>query len=153
MEERDEILEQLEAILGPVTVDKAVTGSVAQDQVVKAPGMKYRHYAPGCPVIIVKGSAEKAAAYIRQQYTQGDHVLCFREELPLFTGLRALAYGSAEQPESLSAGLFDALRQLDKPGITRIFARCPVGGGIAMAVQNRLYKAAGFESVDAEEWV
>lgn len=146
-------LEQLEAILGPVTVDKAVTGSVAQDQVVKAPGMKYRHYAPGCPVIIVNGSAEKAAAYIRRQYAQGDHVLCFREELALFEGLRTLAYGSAEQPDTLSAGLFDALRQLDKPGITRIFARCPVGGGIAMAVQNRLYKAAGFESVDAEEWV
>ena len=146
-------LEQLESILGEVTVDKAVTASVANDAVVKAPGMKYRHYAPQCEVIIVSGSKEAAAKYIRGRYQAGERVLCFAEELPLYAQCDPLAYGSEADPETLSAGLFDALRQLDKPGITKVYARCPVGGGIARAVQNRLYKAAGFKSVNAEEEV
>ena len=146
-------LEQLENILGEVTVDKAVTASVANDAVVKAPGMKYRHYAPQCEVIIVSGSKEAAAKYIRGRYQAGERVLCFAEELPLYAQCDPLAYGSEADPETLSAGLFDALRQLDKPGITKVYARCPQGGGIARAVQNRLYKAAGFKSINAEEEV
>ena len=146
-------LEQLESILGEVTVDKAVTASVANDQIVKAPGMKYRHYAPQCQVIIVTGSREKAAKYIRDHFEAGQRVLCFTEELALYADCDPLAYGSEADPATLSAGLFDALRQLDKPGISRVYARCPEGGGIARAVQNRLHKAAGFQSVNAEEWV
>ena len=144
-------LEQLESILGEVTVDKAVTASVANDAVVKAPGMKYRHYAPQCEVIIVSGSTEAAASFIRSRYQAGERVLCFAEELELYAQCDPLAYGSEADPQTLSAGLFDALRQLDKPGITKVYARCPVGGGIARAVQNRLYKAAGFKSVNAED--
>ena len=144
-------LEQLESILGEVTVDKAVTASVANDAVVKAPGMKYRHYAPQCEVIIVSGSTEAAASFIRSRYQAGERVLCFAEELELYAQCDPLAYGSEADPQTLSAGLFDALRQLDKPGITKVYARCPQGGGIARAVQNRLYKAAGFKSVNAEE--
>ena len=52
---------------------------------------------------------------------------------------------------TLSAGLFAALRELDDPGIHQVYARCPVGGGVAYAVQNRLKKAAAFHIVDAEE--
>ena len=44
-----------------------------------------------------------------------------------------------------------ALRELDEAGIARVYARCPVGGGVAYAVQNRLKKAAAFHIVDAEE--
>ncbi len=146
-------LEQLESILGQVTVDKAVTASVAQDEVVKAPGMKYRHYAPQCQVIIVTGSREKAAKYIRDHYEPAQRVLCFEEELALYEGCNPLSYGSEADPKTLSAGLFAALRQLDQPGITKVYARCPQGGGIARAVQNRLNKAAGFQSVNAEEWL
>ena len=144
-------LEQLEQLLGTVIVDKAVTASVAQDAVVKAPGMKYRHYAPQCQVIIVKGSTQKAAAYIHKHYVSTDRVLCFSEELSLYGDCNPLAYGSEADAASLSAGLFAALRELDKPGITTVYARCPEGGGIARAVQNRLNKAAGFYVVNAEE--
>ena len=144
-------LEQLETILGDVTVDKAVTASIANDRVVKAPGMKYRHYAPQCQVIIVTGSSEKAAQYIRKEFEPSDRVLCFTEELPLYEGCAPLAYGSEADAATLSAGLFAALRELDKPGISKVYARCPEGGGIARAVQNRLKKAAGFHMIEAEE--
>ena len=142
--------EALRAILGALDVDEAVTGQLAEDAVVRAPGMKYRHYAPHARVLIVDGSAEAASAYIRGQYGEGDAVLCFAEELPLYEGRNALAYGSAADPESLSAGLFAALRALDREDVSRIFARCPAGGGVACAVRNRLEKAAAFTHVNAE---
>ena len=142
--------EQLVEVLGDLIVDKAVTAQIDQDAVVKAPGMKYRHYAPSEPVVIVSGSREKAAAYIRRHFEPGDRVLCFEEELPLYDGCDPLSYGKEADVNTLSAGLFAALRELDDPKIHQVYARCPVGGGVAYAVQNRLKKAAAFHIVDAE---
>lgn len=142
--------EQLLAVLGDLVVDKAVTAQIDKDAVVKAPGMKYRHYAPSEPVVIVSGSREKAAEYIRRHFVPGDRVLCFQEELPLYSGCNPLSYGQEADVNTLSAGLFAALRELDDPSIHQVFARCPVGGGVAYAVQNRLKKAAAFHIVDAE---
>ena len=143
--------EQLLEVLGDLVVDKAVTAQIDKDEVVKAPGMKYKHYAPQSDVVIVGGSREKAAAYIRAHFTPGDRVLCFEEELPLYEGCNPLAYGREADVNTLSAGLFGALRELDDPGVHQVYARCPVGGGVAYAVQNRLKKAAAFHIVDAEE--
>ena len=143
--------EELIAILGDLVVDKAVTAQIDKDEVVKAPGMKYRHYAPSEPVVIVSGSREKAAAYIRAHFEPGDRVLCFEEELPLYEGCNPLSYGLEADVNTLSAGLFAALRELDDPSIHQVYARCPVGGGVAYAVQNRLKKAAAFHIVVAEE--
>ena len=142
--------EQLMEVLGDLVVDKAVTAQIDKDAVVKAPGMKYRHYAPDCQVVIVSGSREKAAAYIKAHHETGDRVLCFEEELPLYEGCDPLSYGKEAEVETLSAGLFAALRILDDPHIGMVFARCPVGGGVAYAVQNRLKKAAAFHIIDAE---
>ena len=143
--------EQLLEVLGDLVIDKAVTAQIDKDAVVKAPGMKYRHYAPAEPVVIVAGSREKAAAYIHRHFTPGDRVLCFAEELPLYADCSPLAYGSEADVNTLSAGLFAALRELDDPSIHQVYARCPEGGGVAYAVQNRLKKAAAFHIVNAEE--
>ena len=143
--------EELIAVLGALDVDKAVTDEISNDTVVHAPGMKYRHYAPQEPVVIVSGSREAAAAYIHRHFEPGDRVLCFAEELPLYADCDPLSYGSEEDVNTLSAGLFAALRELDNPEIHQVYARCPVGGGLAYAVQNRLKKAAAFHIVDAEE--
>ena len=145
--------EQLLEVLGDLVVDKAVTAQIDKDAVVKAPGMKYRHYAPSCPLVIVTGSSEKAAKYIRSHFAEGNRVLCFTEELPLYEGCDPLAYGSEADTSTLSAGLFAALRVLDDPAVTKVYARCPEGGGIAYAVQNRLKKAAAFQIINPEECV
>jgi L-threonylcarbamoyladenylate synthase len=145
--------EQLSEVLGEIEVDKAVTSQLGKDDIVRAPGMKYRHYAPTAPVVIVSGSREAAAQYIRSHFTPGDRVLCFEEELPLYEGCNPLSYGQEADVNTLSAGLFGALRELDDPAVHQVYARCPVGGGVAYAVQNRLKKAAAFHVVDAEEEV
>ena len=142
--------EQLKAVLGDLIVDKAVTAQIDKDAVVKAPGMKYRHYAPQCQVLIVAGKRESAANYIRNHYEPGDRVLCFEEELPLYEGCDPLSYGMEADLETLSAGLFAALRELDDPAVHKVYARCPEGGGIAYAIANRLKKAAAFQVIDGE---
>ena len=142
--------EQLKGVLGELTIDEAVTAQIDPSKVVKAPGMKYRHYAPAASVVIISGSREKAAEYIHHFYQEGDRVLCFEEELELYADCDPLAYGKEADVNTLSAGLFDALRILDDPKIGRVFARCPEGGGVAYAVQNRLKKAAAFHIIDAE---
>lgn len=141
---------QLRSILGELTVDKAVTAELRPDEVARAPGMKYRHYAPQCQVVIVSGSREKAASYIHRHYRAGDRVLCFQEELPLYAGCDPLSYGLEADVNTLSAGLFSALRELDDPAVHIVYARCPEGDGVAYAVQNRLKKAAAFQIVDGE---
>lgn len=142
--------EELTEVLGVLDIDRAVLGQIANDTVVRAPGMKYRHYAPAAPVTVVDGSSEAAARYIRARLQPTDAVLCYEEELPLYAGCNALAYGRADDARTLSAGLFSALRALDRSDITAIYARCPAGGGVAYAVGNRLKKAAAFHIVDAE---
>ena len=143
-------LEQLTEVLGQVAVDEAITRSLGADEIARAPGMKYRHYAPQCQVVIVEGSREAAARWIHARWQPGDRVLCFQEELELYGSCSPLSYGRESEPETLSAGLFDALRQLDDPAVTTVFARCPAGTGIGLAVRNRLSKAAAFHSVDAQ---
>ncbi|MBR2937469.1 MAG: threonylcarbamoyl-AMP synthase [Oscillospiraceae bacterium] len=139
---------QLVEVVGDLIIDKAITESVANDAVVKAPGMKYRHYAPACEVIVVTGSKEAAAKYIEKHYKPSNRVLCFEEELDIFAPFNPLAYGKEKDVDSLMAGLFAALRELDDPAIGTVFARRPNGSGKALAVQNRLLKAAGFRTVD-----
>lgn len=142
--------EQLLAVLGDLVVDKAVTAQIHKDAVVKAPGMKYKHYAPQAEVVIVSGSREKAADYIHRHFTSKDRVLCFEEDLSLYADCNPLSYGQEACAETLSAGLFAALRELDDPAVSKVYARCPEGGGVAYAVQNRLKKAAAFQIIDAE---
>ena len=142
--------EELLEVLGDLVIDESVTAELDPQAVAKAPGMKYLHYAPQEPVVIVAGSREKAAQYIRTHMEPTDRVLCFEEELPLYEGCNPLAYGRQDDVNSLSAGLFAALRILDDPSIHQVYARCPEGGGVAYAVQNRLKKAAAFHIIDAE---
>ncbi len=141
-------LEAMQEIIGDILIDKAVSAAVTQDAVVKAPGMKYRHYAPDCRVLIVEGDVLAAASYVQAHFQPGNRVLCFEEELAFFAPYAPLAYGKKADPDTLLAGLFSALRQLDDPAIGTVFARCPTGCGKALAVQNRLLKAAGFSTVN-----
>lgn len=140
----------LRDVLAELTIDSAVLGEIAADAVVRAPGMKYTHYTPAGQVIIVTGSAERAAKYIKKRLTGEDKVLCFSEELSLYPAEYAMSYGAQSQPETLARGLFAALRVLDRDDIKTIYARCPTDSGEGFAVANRLKKAAGFYIVDGE---
>ena len=143
-------LEELEAVLGEVAVDPAVTRLMGAGEKPRAPGMKYRHYAPKAPVTVVKGAPAQAARYIRRHIGDADGVICFNEFVPLFEGHPVEPIGPAGDPAEHARRVFDALRYFDGTDVQRIWAQCPDPVGIGLAVSNRLNKAAGFHIVRAE---
>ena len=144
-------LEALEAVLGHVDVDRAVTAPLSPGEKPRAPGMKYRHYAPQAPVTVVTGDGAATAAYIRRQAGANTGVICFTEYRDRFPGCTVRSIGPAGDRGEQARRVFDALRSFDGTSVTAIFAQCPGEEGLGLAVANRLKKAAGFQIVAAEE--
>ena len=143
-------LEELRQVLGEVTVDKAVTQQVTEGLRPRAPGMKYRHYAPHAPVTVVTGAPHRSAAYIQAVLREGEGVICFEEFRERFAGRVRQCLGSAGGTAQQAHRVFDALRRFDSTEVTHIYAQCPDDSGLGLAVGNRLKKAAGFHIVDAD---
>lgn len=143
-------LDQLEEVLGTVAVDEAVTRLMSTDEKPRAPGMKYRHYAPKAPVTVVRGSAEKTAQYIAQHLEPGDGVICFSNYVNLYDGFPVEDIGPAGDLPAQAQRLFQALRAFDSLPVRRIFAQSPSSDGLGLAVTNRLNKAAGFHIIVLE---
>lgn len=143
-------VEELERLIGPILVDKAVTGTLEENERPRAPGMKYRHYAPKAPVTAVTGAPEKSAQEIKRRVGPSSGVICFDEYTHLFPGLAVQAIGPAEDKLIQAQRVFEALRAFDSSAVTEIYAQCPDGRGLGLAVGNRLKKAAGFQVVEAD---
>ena len=143
-------LESLRQVLGEVAVDKVVTGLLAAGERPRAPGMKYRHYAPHAPVTVVTGEPERSARRIQGLLSDTAGVICFDEYAPLFPGHIIHKLGPAADKSAQARHVFDALRTFDGTDVTEIFAQCPDDGGLGLAVANRLKKAAGFHLIDAD---
>lgn len=143
-------LESLRQVLGEVAVDKAVTGLLAAGERPRAPGMKYRHYAPHAPVTVVTGEPDRSARRIQGLLSDTAGVICFDEYAPLFPGHIIHKLGPAADKSAQARHVFDALRTFDGTDVTEIFAQCPDDGGLGLAVANRLKKAAGFHLIDAD---
>ena len=145
-------LEQLRAVLGEVDVDPAVTRLMGAGEKPRAPGMKYRHYAPKAPVTVVTGDPKKSAEYIAAHAQSEDGIICFDEFLPLFTGRSSarpvMDLGPAGDKEEQARHIFDALRSFDHTSVPAIWAQCPDTSGIGLAIANRLNKAAGFHIIE-----
>jgi L-threonylcarbamoyladenylate synthase len=144
-------LEELENILGHVEVDQAVNAPLKQDEQPKAPGMKYRHYAPKAPVTVVTGAPSKSAQEIVQRMTDTAGIICFDEFAELFAGHEVHSLGPSTDKAVQAQRVFDALRTFDNSDVTEIFAQCPDNRGLGLAIGNRLKKAAGFHIVDADD--
>jgi len=142
-------LESLREVLGEVAVDRAVTEKLADGERPRAPGMKYRHYAPKAPVTVVTGDPDRSAAYIEQHLESGDGVICFDEYAHRFAGHIIHRLGPSADRLAQAQHVFDALRTFDATDVTGIYAQCPDEAGLGLAVGNRLKKAAGFHVADA----
>ena len=141
-------LEQLREVLGEVEVDPAVTRLMGAGEQPRAPGMKYRHYAPKAPVTVVTGEPEQSAQYIARHAEDTDGIICFDEYKPLFAGHTVMGLGPAGDKEEQARRIFDALRTFDHTEVSAIWAQCPDPEGIGLAIANRLNKAAGFHIVE-----
>ncbi|WP_312645275.1 L-threonylcarbamoyladenylate synthase [Hydrogenoanaerobacterium sp.] len=142
-------LEQLREVLGEVLVDKAVTDQPDPDAKVASPGMKYKHYAPQCRVILVEGTQAQYADYVNSHHAEGEFALCYNEDVP-FLDCPSIAIGSEQDEAAQAAKLFDSLRRLDEEGAQVVYARCPNQTGVGLALYNRLIRAAAFQVVRTE---
>ncbi len=148
----------LEQVLGRVETDRALL-SPGMEQAPRAPGMKYRHYAPKGDLVIVEGEQDAVAAYInariREDMAGGERtgVICTDATRELYGGNAVKSVGSREREEEIGRRLYRILRELDNEGVTKIYSEAFSGEGLGEAIMNRLLKAAGYKIVktDREE--
>ena len=140
--------EQLEDAMGcAVALSNAVLHKLKDGESAASPGMKYKHYAPKADVTILKGSFDAYKEYMKSHCADGVYALCFTGEEPALP-CPCVTYGRADKPDEQAHALFSALRELDARGAKTVFARCPAQEGVAMAVYNRLLRAAAFRVVE-----
>lgn len=140
--------EDMQKVLGKkVKIAREVTKGVKKDQVVRSPGMKYKHYAPACEVTLVKGSFKAFKEFVDSNKQEGLYVMCFDGEEKYFD-IPSISYGKKSDPLSQAHNLFTVLRKLDKMGAKSVYARCPKSSGVSLAVYNRLIRSAGFKVID-----
>lgn len=114
----------------------------------RSPGMKYRHYAPSSPLILIEGVEEQviqeilklASAYAAQGKRIG--VLCRDGNLGKYPGTMTIAAGTAWDHASVAVELYNALRSFDDTDMDIILAEGVEPVGLGLAVANRLRRAA-----------
>lgn len=121
--------------------------------VARAPGMKYRHYAPKGRLIIVDGEEKAVISYINAQVRK-------EKEAGLLTGVIASSetwknydadeikcIGARQDEEGIAHNLYRVLRELDDKITDVIYSETFSSEGIGQAIMNRLLKAASYQVV------
>jgi len=140
--------EMLLKLLGEVEVDKTILDGNS-DVAPKAPGMKYRHYAPKGILTIVEGESEKVVSYINEETEKAIHdgmkpcVICTDETADSYNAEIKKSVGDRNDEASIGRELYRVLRECDDESIDVIFSESFDSTGFGQAIMNRLLKAAG----------
>ncbi len=144
--------EMLESVLGEVDADVTMM-SVDSGQAPRAPGMKYRHYAPKGDLVIVEGIPERVISYINE-HAEADKkagektgVIGTSELLEKYRADSVKCIGSRSEEDGIARNLYTILRQFDDENVTRIYSEGFETDGLGQAIMNRLLKAAGHHVV------
>ena len=144
--------EMLETVLGKVDTDVTII-EPDSPQMPKAPGMKYRHYAPTGELIIVEGVSDMVVRYVNRA-TAADNaagektgIIAASESLEKYRADVVKCVGSRDEKESIARNLFAVLREFDDEGVTKIYSESFESQGLGQAIMNRLLKAAGHKVV------
>ncbi len=144
--------EMLEEALGSVREDGTMM-SDESGQAPKAPGMKYRHYAPKGSLVIVDGEEARVTAYINEQLErlrrEGHRtgVIGTDATIARYRGDVCKSAGSREDENTIAKELYRILREFDDEEVTAIFSESFDTAGIGQAIMNRLLKAAGHHMI------
>ena len=147
-------LEMLREVNSGIDIDEAIKGKPSKDLKPKAPGMKYRHYAPKAKIKIIRGNKEKTIDKIREivdnyiEKNKNVAVLCVEENKNEFSNGKVISLGSEFILEDIARNLFEALRTCDDLGADIILCEAFEEKGVGVAIMNRLNKAAGFDIID-----
>jgi L-threonylcarbamoyladenylate synthase len=141
--------EMLSDALGERVVDDATLMKDDGKTAPRAPGMKYRHYAPKGELTIVEGSQEKVVRYINdmtleaQQCGEKTGVIATDEQREMYRADVVKSVGSRNDENSVAKHLYTVLREFDDENVTKIFSESFETDGFGQAIMNRLLKAAG----------
>lgn len=146
-------VEELERHVGRVALDPAVEGKPLAGPA-RSPGMKYRHYAPKAPALLLEGTPEAVARRVvelaQEAAGRGERVgaVVMAEEGQLLEGrlpegsvVRIL--GSRQDPREAARRLYQALRDMDRLGVHQVLLSAPEPRGLGLAVRDRMRRAAG----------
>lgn len=148
--------EMMEPVIGDVAIDETVLGNES-DKAPKAPGMKYRHYAPNAKMIIVEGNIKEEVLAIRQlcyaAMREGKKVgiIATNETICYYTNGVIKNIGSRENEKTIARNLYAVLREFDEEDVDIIYTESFAANGIGNAIMNRLEKAAGHLRISAGE--
>ncbi len=140
--------EMLDRLLGKVDIDVTIIDPDSH-QAPKAPGMKYRHYAPKGKLVIVEGEPGQVVSYINAKaLAEGAAgkkcgVIATTEMLEQYRIDVVKCIGSREAEEEIARNLFTVLREMDDEGVDCIYSESFSDKGLGQAIMNRLLKAAG----------
>lgn len=145
--------EMLEETVGEVAVDHTILTADAKTPP-KAPGMKYRHYAPRAEMTVVEGPLEKvvdkigelAAARENEGHRVG--IIATQETMGRYDHENVKCIGTREDESTVAANLYAILREFDDDGTEYIYSEAFASDGIGSAVMNRLLKAAGHHVIN-----
>ena len=145
-------LDMLEKVLGEVDTDKTILDINCKDAP-KAPGMRYRHYAPKGQLTIVEGDVIKTIDKINeltgQAHIKGEKVgiIGTEETCNKYVGDSVKSVGKRNDEESIARTLYAILREFDDEGVTVIYSESFSEGSMGQAIMNRLLKAAGHQII------
>lgn len=144
--------EMLCRVLGEVDTDVTIMNKDT-GQAPKAPGMKYRHYAPKGELIIVEGEPQHVADYMNRQAANAKErgertgIIGTQEFFSRYQADVVKCLGERTDEESIARNLYSVLRQMDEAEVTRIYSESFAAHGFGQAIMNRLLKAAGHKVV------
>lgn len=149
---REMLEEVLEEVQEDVTLMSADSG-----QAPKAPGMKYRHYAPKGDLTIVKGSRKAVTEYINKEtkrWTEAGRrvgVIGTDETIGDYLASVRKSAGTRTEDGTIGRELYRILREFDEEETEIIYSESFRTEGFGQAIMNRLLKAAGHKVVDLEK--
>ncbi len=133
----------LRCVCDEVEISSAVTEALSENERPLSPGMKYRHYAPTAPLVLLDGSREAVARFLAcAQKNENCAVLCYSEEKELLKNKNIIDIGAKDDLKAQAQRLFGALREADTFDCDIIYAHLPVQEGLGLALYNRLIRAA-----------
>ena len=142
-------MEMIEDVIGDIRLDKALMTGVSDGVAPKAPGMKYRHYAPKAELTIIEGERDKVINRINSFVEEGRRrnrkvgVMLTAETYDMVEADVKISLGSGDSNEEIARNLFATLREFDETGVDVIYSEGFGDNGLGQAVMNRLLKAAG----------
>ncbi|MEE3392158.1 MAG: L-threonylcarbamoyladenylate synthase [Lachnospiraceae bacterium] len=147
--------EMIESITGKIKVDPVVVSRTPlKDLKPKAPGMKYRHYAPRGDMEIIEGDEDQVVKKINSLTEECERkgiraaVITTDENRDRYTCKNVYSVGARKTEGSIAAGVFDVLREMDHIGAQKIYAESFESDRLGMAIMNRMIKAAAYQIVD-----